>query len=157
MNKVCLVGRIANDIELRVTTSGVKCVSTSIAINNGKDKEGNERKADFPKVVVYNEQAENLSKYQKKGSLIGVDGRIKTHSWEDKDGNKKYETYVVADRVEFLQSKPKEEVPIPEPDYLPRNEENNNEKDDIENEPYADFSTNTDLSGISDADLPFGD
>ena len=149
MNKVMLIGRIANDIELRSTESGIKCVSINIALNNGKDKEGNERKADFPKVVVYNEQADNLAKYQKKGNLIAVEGRIKTRSWDKQDGTKGYETYVMADRIEFLQTKPKEEAPLPEPDYVQKN----NAVDNQTNDPFAEFGQEADLSVLNEVDV----
>ena len=164
MNKVCLVGRLVKDPELRSTESGIKCVSTNIAINNGKDKDGNERKADFPKIVVFNEQAENLVKYQKKGNLIGVEGRVKTRTWDKQDGTKAYDTYIVADRVEFLSTKPKEEMPLPEPDYVPSSEKEMTTQtttqpatqtlDEIakEDDPFKEFANETMLT---DEDFPF--
>ena len=99
MNSVCLIGRITKDIELRYTESGLACVSMFIAINNGKDKDGNEKQADFPKIYVYDKQAENLEKYCHKGSQVAITGRLKTRSWEREDGSRAYETYVMANRV----------------------------------------------------------
>lgn len=161
MNKVCLVGRLTKDPELRTTESGINCVSTFIALNNGKDKDGKERKAEFPKVVVYGIQAENLAKYQKQGSLIAIEGKIKTTSWEDKEGNKKYETYIVADRVEFLNSKSSDNAPIPEPDYVPY-QDTASDKGSIPNieDPFENFSKEADLTGLNEGevnpkDLPF--
>ena len=156
MNKVCLVGRLTKDPVLRCTESGMKCVSAFIAINNGKDKEGKERAADFPKILVYDTQAENLAKYQKQGNLIGIEGRVKTHSWDDKDGSKRYETYIVADRVEFLNSKPSESAPLPEYDYAPKN--NIEQNSDV----FQEFGQEADLSGLNeveldDSQLPFLD
>ena len=90
-----------------------------IAINNGKDANGNERQADFPKVYVYDKQAENVHNFCKKGSQVAITGRIKTRSWDREDGSKGYETYVLANRVQFLDGKPSEGVPLPEPDYVP--------------------------------------
>lgn len=144
MNSVSLIGRITKDIELRTTEKGMSCVAMFIAINNGKDENGEDRQADFPKVYVYDKQAENVSKYCKKGSLVAITGRIKTRSWDKDDGTKGYETYVVANRVQFLDSKQSESVPLPEPDYVPNKDE--------ENDPFAGFGSEVVLT---DDDLPF--
>lgn len=145
MNNVSLIGRITKDIELRVTEkTGTNVVAMYIAINNGKDKEGNDLPADFPKIYVYDKQAENVHKFCKKGSQVAITGRLKTRSWEKEDGSKGYETYVVASRVQFLDSKPSEGVPMPEPDYVPSSNEE-------ESQVTYDQST----IALSDADLPF--
>lgn len=146
MNNVSIIGRITKDIELRATTSGLPAVSMFIAINNGKDKDGNERPADFPKVYVYDKQAENVNEYCHKGSLVGITGRIKTRTWDKEAGTKGYETYILASRVQFLDTKASEGAGIPEPDYVPSKEEKE------ENDPFADFGESVE---ISDDDLPF--
>ena len=146
MNNVSIIGRITKDIELRATTSGLPAVSMFIAINNGKDKDGNERPADYPKVYVYDKQAENVNEYCHKGSLVGITGRIKTRTWDKEDGTKGYETYILASRVQFLDTKASEGAGIPEPDYVPSKEEKE------ENDPFADFGESVE---ISDDDLPF--
>lgn len=146
MNNVSIIGRITKDIELRATTSGLPAVSMFIAINNGKDKDGNERPADFPKVYVYDKQAENVNEYCHKGSLVGITGRIKTRTWDKEDGTKGYETYILASRVQFLDTKASDGDGIPEPDYVPSKEEKE------ENDPFADFGESVE---ISDDDLPF--
>lgn len=146
MNNVSIIGRITKDVELRATTSELPAVSMFIAINNGKDKDGNERPADFPKVYVYDKQAENVNEYCHKGSLVGITGRIKTRTWDKEDGTKGYETYILASRVQFLDTKASEGAGIPEPDYVPSKEEKE------ENDPFADFGESVE---ISDDDLPF--
>lgn len=146
MNNVSIIGRITKDIELRATTSGLPAVSMFIAINNGKDKDGNERPADFPKIYVYDKQAENVNEYCHKGSLVGITGRIKTRTWDKEDGTKGYETYILASRVQFLDTKASEGAGISEPDYVPAKEEKE------ENDPFADFGESVE---ISDDDLPF--
>ena len=146
MNNVSIIGRITKDIELRATTSGLPAVSMFVAINNGKDKDGNERPADFPKIYVYDKQAENVNDYCHKGSLVGITGRIKTRTWDKEDGTKGYETYILASRVQFLDTKASEGAGIPEPDYVPAKEEKE------ENDPFADFGESVE---ISDDDLPF--
>lgn len=147
MNNVSLIGRITKDVELRTTESGIAAVSIFIAIDNGKDKEGNDRPADFPKIYVYEKQAENVNKYCHKGSLVGVTGRIKTRSWDKDDGTKGYETYVVANRVQFLDTKQSNSAPIPEPEYTTSVNEKNETED-----PYADMG---DEIQLDESDLPF--
>ena len=123
MNKSFLIGRLTKDAELRYTQSNIPCATFDLAINNGKDDEGNDRKADFIRCVLWEKQAENMAKYTHKGSQIAIEGSIKTDSYEDEQGNKKYRTYVLARRVMFLDTKRSEE-PLPqEPDYVIRKEE----------------------------------
>lgn len=148
MNNVSIIGRLTRDVELRATASGMPAVSMFVAINNGKDKDGNDRPADFPKVYVYDKQAENVSKYCHQGSLVGITGRIKTRTWDKDDGTKGYETYILASRVQFLDSKSSEGAGIPEPDYNLAPEETKQE----ENDPFKDFG---DQVTIDDNDLPF--
>lgn len=136
MNSVNLIGRITKDIELRATEKGMSCVAMFIAINNGKDENGEDRQADFPKVYVYDKQAENLHKYCKKGSLVAITGRLKTRTWDKDDGTKGYETYVVASKVQFLDSKQSSSVPLPEPDYTPKKEDN---------DPFKSFSEEVEI------------
>lgn len=144
MNLVILIGRLTKDPELRYTQSNMACAEVDIAINNGKDKNGNDRPADFIRVVVWDKQAENLKQYQKKGSQVAVEGSIKTQSWEDEKGNKRYKTYVLAKKVIFLDSRRIEE-PLPQdPDYLKNKQE---EKDPFEMMGQA--------VEIDDNDLPF--
>lgn len=144
MNQVILIGRLTKDAELRYTQSNIACANFDLAINNGKDKNGNSRSADFIRVVVWDKQAENLKQYQKKGSQVAVEGSIKTQSWEDEKGNKRYKTYVLAKKVIFLDSRRIEE-PLPqEPGYLKNKQE---EKDPFEMMGQA--------VEIDDNDLPF--
>ena len=141
MNSVNVIGRITRDIELRATASGLSAVSMFIAINNGTNQDGEERPA---------EQAENLSKYCHKGSKIGITGRIKTRSWDRDDGSKGYETYISATYIEFLDNKQSEGAGIPDPDYVPTQDEE--ETSEVENDPFKDFGEEV---VISDDDLPF--
>lgn len=158
MNSVNLIGRITKDIELKTTESGMVATSMFIAINNGKNENGEERMADFPKICVYEKQAENLAKYCKKGSLVGVNGRIKTRNYEKEDGTKIYETYVIANRVEFLDTKssssgytiPEADYPVhtETPSYTPVEEK----QEEPVSDPFAEFGEQVSLS---DDDLPF--
>lgn len=104
MNKVILIGRICKDIELRYTQSNNAVAQFVLAVNTGrKDQQGKDI-ADFINIIVWNKQAENCSQYVGKGSQIAVLGRITTRSYE-KDGQRRYVTEVVAENVQFLDSK----------------------------------------------------
>lgn len=105
MNRVCLVGRITKDLELRYTTTNVATTRFNIAINRQfKDADG-ERKVDFIPVQCWRKQAENVCNYLNKGSLVSIEGRIQTEKYTDKDGNNRNTWSVVADNVTFLESK----------------------------------------------------
>ena len=112
MNKVFLIGRLTKDPDLRYTQSGQAVVSFSLAVDRGLSKQKkqemesmNRPTADFPRITVWGVQAENVSRYLKKGNQCAIDGKIQTGSYQDKDGKTVYTTDVVADRVEFLESR----------------------------------------------------
>lgn len=107
MNKVILIGRITKDLELRATKTGKSICDFSLAINRQVRKDG-ERIADFIKCRVWNKTAENLVKYQAKGSLISVAGRIQVEAYIDKEEKTRYNTYVLVEELEYLQSKKEE-------------------------------------------------
>lgn len=149
MNRVVLIGRLTRDPELRYTSNNIACAEVDIAINNGKNDDGEERPADFIRVVFWDRLAENLSKFQHKGSLIAVEGQIKVQSWDDDNGKKRYKTYVLVRNMEFLESK-KSEAPLPEePDYL---KEIQNDVD-----PYAEMAKQVSIDDypVDSDDLPF--
>lgn len=111
MNSVVLIGRLTKDPELRYTSGTQMAIATfTLAIDRGKDKNGESKGADFPRVMVFGKSAENCEKFLKKGRLVGIQGRIKTGSYENDYRNKVYTTDVIADRVEFLEwgDKPQE-------------------------------------------------
>ena len=102
MNSVSLIGRLTKDPDVRYGAASQTAVARfSIAIDRGKDKNGEDRGADFPNIVCFGRTAELCEKYLGKGRLVGIQGRIQTGSYE-KDGRKVYTTEVLADRVEFL-------------------------------------------------------
>lgn len=111
MNSVVLIGRLTKDPELRYTAGTQMAIATfTLAIDRGKDKNGESKGADFPRVMVFGKSAENCEKFLAKGRLVGIQGRIRTGSYENDYGNKVYTTDVIADRVEFLEwgDKPQE-------------------------------------------------
>lgn len=103
-NKCILQGRVANDLELKQSTSGVAVTSFSLAVDRRLGKDG-ERKCDFITIVAWRQTAEFICKYFHKGSAMLVCGEIQTRSWEDNNGNKRYATEVIANEVSFCEAK----------------------------------------------------
>jgi len=103
LNKVFLVGNLTRDPELRNLPSGAAVASFGMATNRVWKNQQGEKKEDvqFHNIVVFGRQAEIVSQYLSKGSLILVEGRIQTRSWEGKDGVKQYRTEIVAERIQF--------------------------------------------------------
>ena len=102
MNRCCMIGRISNDLEVKYVRGKEGDFATlkfNLAVN--KDKE----KTNFIPVRVLGKLAENLVNYQKKGSLIGIEGSIEIDNYEDKDGNKITRVYVLANGIEYLEKK----------------------------------------------------
>ena len=99
MNRVMLIGRLTAKPELRYTASNVPFTRFSLAVNRTFSNGNGERETDFLNIIVWRKQAENVCNYLNKGSLVSVEGRIQTGSYDDKDGNKRYTTDIVADRV----------------------------------------------------------
>jgi single-strand DNA-binding protein len=102
LNKAIIIGNLTRDPEVKSLPSGVKVTSFSIATNRVWMKDGvKQESADFHNVVVFGRQAETSGQYLKKGSQALVEGRMQTRSWEGSDGQKKYRTEIIADRVQF--------------------------------------------------------
>ena len=102
MNKVILIGRLTADPELRYTPNGAAVCSFRIAVDRPFNSQSGERGADFINIVVWNKAAENTAKYMSKGRQIAVEGRLQIRSFDGNDGQRRWVTEVVADRVEFL-------------------------------------------------------
>ena len=134
MNQVILIGRLTKDPELRETSSGKPVASFTLAVD--KFGEG----ADFINCVVWNKQAENLAKYQKKGGQIGVSGRLQTRDYDDEKGNKRYVTEVVADSIEYLGAK---------------KEEPNQTQEKVEPMEFSTKTTTQETIEYTDSDLPW--
>lgn len=115
-NLVVLTGRITATPELKTTTSGNSVVSFSIAVER-KYKQGEEKQADFINVVAWRQTAEFICKYFQKGSMIGIEGSIQTRKYQDKDGNNRTAFEVLANNVQFVESK-KADSPASQADAL---------------------------------------
>ena len=101
LNNVCIIVRFTRDPEVKYSQSGMAVCRFSVAINRGKDKDGNDRGADFPNCIAFGKTAETIGKFFTKGRMIGIVGRIQTGSYE-KDGVKRTVTEIIASDVEFL-------------------------------------------------------
>lgn len=145
INRVVLVGRITKDLDLRYSPAGVAILNFNIAVNRMFTNQQGEREADFPNIVCFKKQAENVANFCKKGSLVGIDGRIQTRTYEGQNG-KVYVTEVVADSIQFLEPKSS------------NNQSNTNTSQGgqnsytRDNDPFAGSGNSIDLS---DDDLPF--
>ncbi len=106
LNKVMLLGRLGRDPESKATNSGLSVCNFSLATSESvkKDEEWVER-TEWHKIVIFGKLAENTAKFCKKGSQVFIEGRIQTRSYQDKEGNDKYITEVVASIVKFLDTK----------------------------------------------------
>ena len=109
MNKIIIVGRLTKDVELRYTqTNNTAVASFTLAVDRKIVKAGDERKSDFINIVAWSKLADIASKNLSKGVRVGIIGNIQNRSWEKEDGTKKYVTEVIAEEIEFLDSKRKE-------------------------------------------------
>ena len=141
MNKVILIGRLTRDPELRYTANNKAVCDFTIATNRPTNRDG-ERVADFINCRVWNKTAENLVKYQTKGNLIAVIGRMQVDKYQDKDGKNRNYTYVLVEDLE----------------YLERKKEDTQEAKQEEKNESEDFNINTEVQQQFDydsSDLPF--
>lgn len=136
MNKVLLTGRVVKSLELRNTIGGTAVCEFTLATNRPVVRD-EEKKADFIKCIVYGKQAENLCKYQDKGSLIAVFGENRIDTWENEKGEFRSKFYVLVNQIEYLGTK--KEV---------------KEETKEETNPFEDFSQQIQ---IDESELPFDD
>jgi len=153
INRVVLVGRLTRDPELRQTQTGISVASFSLAVNRTFTNQSGQREADFVPVVVWRKQAENVAQYVHKGSLVGVEGRLQTRSYDAADGSKRFVMEVVADSVQFLESRQSamdRQDHVRSPQTATQTNNNQAAADDVN----FDFETDNSFD-ISDDDLPF--
>ena len=151
INNVVLVGRLTRDPELRFTANGTATATFNLAVNRNFTNQSGEREADFVNCVIWRKPAETLANYAKKGTLLGVVGRIQTRNYDNQQGQKVYVTEVVCDNFQLLE--PKKD-----------NQQQNNQSFQQDSMPGMDkrgFNDNSYPFGqssqidISDDDLPF--
>ena len=109
INRVVLVGRMTRDPELRRTPQGDAVTSFTLAVNRNFTSRDGQQQADFINCVVWRKPAENVERYCSKGSLVGVEGRIQTRSYDNTQGQKVYVVEVICDSVQFLETRAQRE------------------------------------------------
>lgn len=137
-NNFIFIGRISKDLELRYTKDNKAVCEVNIAIQNGKDD------VTFVSITLFEKMAENVCKYCEKGDLIGFQGSVKNHNWEDNKGNKHYDYTFMANKMSFLQSKSNSQTEQKKSEMV--------EKKATDEQIYADFG---DSIEISDEDICF--
>jgi single-strand DNA-binding protein len=105
INNVVLVGRLANDPEMRYTPSGMPIANFRLAVDRGRKSESGEEQTDWLDIVAFQKTAELVAQYLDKGSLVGVEGRIQSRSWEGQDGKRNWRVEIIANNVRFLESR----------------------------------------------------
>ena len=108
INKVILIGRLGSDPEVRYTPSGVAVANFSVATSEewkNKDTGEKQERTEWHRIVAWRRLGEICGEYLSKGKQIYVEGRIQTRSWDDRDGNKKYTTEIIANDIQFLGSR----------------------------------------------------
>lgn len=138
-NLVVLTGRLTADPELKTTPNGIPVTSFSIAVSR-RYRSGEETQADFINIVAWRQTAEFITKYFKKGSMIGIEGAIQTRRYTDKNGNNRTAFEVVANNVQFVESK------------RDGNAAGGTETASFSNADVNDFA---EIDDVSDSDLPF--
>ena len=143
INRAVLTGRLTKDAELRTTQNGLSVATFTLAVNRQYSKAKGD--ADFINGVIWRKAAENFCNFTSKGSLVGIDGRIQTRSYENKSGQKVYVTEIVVDSFSLLESKK---------DRLANNNNGNNSNYDANtnNSGFNNNTTNTNYTNSSSND-----
>lgn len=147
INRTVLVGRITKDPEIRYTQSGMTVANFTVAVNRQFTNANGEREADFIGCIIWRKAAENFCNYTHKGSLVGIDGRIQTSSYE-KEGQRVYSTQVVVDSFSLLEPKQQSQ----------QHGQQSNASDALHSnfgQSSNNYSQNNNDFGIDDNDLPF--
>ena len=123
LNSVNLIGAVGNDPEVRTLQGGAKVASFRLATTERyKDRDGNQKEqTEWHNITVWNGKADFVEKYVKKGNNLFISGKLATRQWTDQSGNKRYSTEVVAENIQMLDRKPKENKPVIDedlPDFL---------------------------------------
>jgi len=133
MNKVILVGRLGQDPDVRYTETGTAVANLSLATTQTwKSKSGEKKeKTEWHRIVVFGNTAEFAKEYLRKGTMLAVDGQLRTRKWEDRDGTTKYTTEVLARQLTPLSSRQTESKPKPEEPDVPFDENKEEGEEDI--------------------------
>jgi single-strand DNA-binding protein len=115
LNKCMIIGNLGRDPEMRYTPSGQAVTQFTVAVNrNYKDAQGErQEETEWFRVVAWGQQAEFAAEYLRKGAKVYVEGRIQTRQWEGQDGQKRYTTELVANTIQNLERRPREDAGFP--------------------------------------------
>ena len=155
LNRVVLVGRMVRDPELRRTGNGTPVASFTIAMNRNFAAQNGERQSDFIPCVVWNKAAENTARYCSKGSLVGVEGRLQSRSYQDNNGNNRTVIEVVCDSVQFLETRAQSTNRQGSQPTQPQNNFNDAFYDMRSVDIRKDFDNSMDTFDIMDDDIQF--
>lgn len=156
INRTVLVGRLTRDPELKYTDSGVAVATFTVAVNRQFTNSQGEREADFIRCQMWRKAAENFCNFTRKGSLVGIDGRIQTRSYENQQGTRIFVTEVVAENFSLLESKNSSQNEQFEQNRPQNNGQNYQNKQNGQSSPSRNpndpFNS---MPDIKDDDLPF--
>lgn len=155
INRTILVGRLTRDPELRYTQGGTAVASFTLAVNRQFTNSQGEREADFINCVIWQKAAENFVNFTNKGSLVGIDGRIQTRNYENKQGQRVYVTEVVTENFSLLESKNANSSDNTNNNPNNQYSNSNNQPKKPNNNVSDPFVGNGKPMDISDDDLPF--
>ena len=159
INNVVLVGRLTRAVDLRYTSSGTAYATFTVAVERRFKNQNGERETDFINCVMWSKAAENFANFTRKGSLVGIEGRIQTRSYDNQQGQKVYVTEVLAENFSLLESRNvTEQRPANEPST--QNQTNNFNQFNTPTSSFGGgvsdpFLSNGETINISDDDLPF--
>lgn len=155
INNVVVVGRLTRAVDLRYTSNGTAYASFTLATDRDFKNQNGEKETDFINCVMWRKPAENLANYTKKGSLIGIEGRIQTRNYDNQQGQRVYVTEVLAERFHFLESSKTTNNDVLSNEgtnTLPFNKNQNSSGNFAKNDP---FTGSGDVIDVLDSDLPF--
>lgn len=155
INNVVLVGRLTRDVDLRYTSNGTAYASFTLAVERNFKNQNGEKETDFINCAMWRKAAENLANYTKKGSLIGIEGRIQTRNYDNQQGQKVYVTEVLAEKFSFLESAKKDDNGVLSDggtNTLGFNKNQNSSGNFANSDP---FTSGGDVFNVNDDDLPF--
>jgi single-stranded DNA-binding protein len=155
INNVVVVGRLTRAVDLRYTSNGTAYASFTLATDRDFKNQNGEKETDFINCVMWRKPAENLANYTKKGSLIGVEGRIQTRNYDNQQGQRVYVTEVLAEKFSFLESAKKDDNGVLNNEgtnTLGVNKNQNSSGNFAKNDP---FTGSGDVIDVLDSDLPF--
>lgn len=158
LNVIAIMGRLVADPELRTTPQGTNVCSFRIAVDRSFTRQGEERKADFIAVTAWRQTAEFVSKYFQKGSMIAIEGSLQTRQYQDKNGNSRTTTEVLASQVSFCGGKAAEKPTVQSFDQQTASHMREAKAAQNAPKPAPDYSQGSadDFAEISDVDdLPF--